>query len=319
MTLIWKGAAALGLAAFACVAAGGNQAFAQQPTAAQAVDEIVVTARRTGIPVWRVTGPKTTIVLIGAIEGVAKDTRWDPGALTETLRKADRVMYPSAVGLTLSSPFQIFGLLLKARKMATLPKGQSLAGLLPAPQFQRLVALKNRGVLKRGFERKHPLAVAEDLRDYAEGKRGYGPGALQFVEKAVRKHKIKTVPIRTMNAKPVLNDFFKSPPQNYIPCLMSAVALVEAGPGAVKVRSDAWAQRRVPEALATQAEKTAVACHPTSWGIIPRPDVKPQVRKLMQEPQLTVAVMSLGSLGQPNGVLDDLTAAGFDVQGPRWK
>jgi uncharacterized protein YbaP (TraB family) len=319
MTLIWKGAAALGLAAFACVAAGGNQALAQQSTAAQAADEIVVTARRTGIPVWRVTGPKTTIVLIGAIEGVAKDTRWDPGALTETLRKADRVMYPSAVGLTLSSPFQVFGVLMKARKMATLPKGQTLAGLVPAQQFQRLVALKNRGVLKSGFERKHPLAVAEDLRDHAKGKRGYGPGALQFVQKAVRKHKIKTVPITTMKAKPVLDDFFKSPPQNYIPCLLSAVSLVEAGPGAVKARSDAWAQRRVPEALGSPAEKTAVACHPSSWGIIPRPDLKPQVRKLMQEPQLTVAVVSLGSLAQSNGVLDDLTAAGFEVQGPRWK
>jgi uncharacterized protein YbaP (TraB family) len=317
MNLIWKGAAALGLAALACAA--GDHALAQQSAAGQAADEIVVTARRTGIPVWRVTGPKTTIVLIGAIEGVAKDTRWDPGALTETLRKADRVMYPSAVGLTLSSPFQIFGLLLKARKMATLPKGQSLAGLVPAQQFQRLVALKNRGVLKAGFERKHPLAVAEDLRDHAKGKRGYGPGALQFVEKAVRKHKVKTVPIRTMNAKPILNDFFKSPPQNYIPCLMSAVALVEAGPGAVKARSDAWAQRRVPEALGSPAEKTAAACHPSSWGIIPRPDLKPQIRKLMQEPQLTVAVVGLGSLAHPNGVLDDLSAAGFEVQGPRWK
>jgi uncharacterized protein YbaP (TraB family) len=319
MTSILKRAAALGLVASACAAAGGSQAFAQQPTTAQAADEIVVTARRTGIPVWRVTGPKTTVVLIGAIDGVSKDTRWDPGALTETLRKADRVMYPSAVGLTLSSPFQVFGLLMKARKMATLPKGQSLADLVPPQQFQRLVALKNRGILKAGFERKHPLAVAEDLRDHAKGKRGYGPGAVQFVEKAVRKHKIKTVPIRTLNAKPILNDFFKSPPQNYVPCLMSAVALVEAGPGAVKARSDAWAQRRVPEVLGSQAEKTALACHPGSWGIVPRTELKPQIRKLMQEPQLTVAVVGLGGLAQPNGVLDDLTAAGLEVQGPRWK
>lgn len=305
---------ALGMSIAAAPAAWGAQA-----PDAQQVQEIVVTAQRSGVPVWRVDGPKTTIFLVGSIDGVSKDTRWNPGALTETLRKADRVMYPSTIGLTLSSPFQVFGLLMKARKMATLPKGQTLSGLMPPQQFQRLVALKNRGVLKAGFERKHPLAVAENLRDYAKGKRGNGPNAMQFVQKAVRKHKIKTVPIRTMNAKPVLNDFFASPPRNYIPCLMSAVALVEAGPGAIKARSDAWAQRRVPETLGSPAEKTSVACHPGSWGLIPRPDLKPQIRKLMHEPQLTVAVVSLGSLAQAGGVLDDLAAAGFEVSGPRWK
>ncbi|HEX8533588.1 MAG TPA: TraB/GumN family protein, partial [Allosphingosinicella sp.] len=263
-------------------------------------------------------GPKTSIVLIGSIEGVSKDTRWDPGALTDTLRKADRVMFPSMVGLT-ASPFAIFGIIWQARKMATLPKGQTLAQFMPADQFQRLVALKNRGVLKAGFERSHPLVVAEDLRDAAKGKRGYGPGAGQYVERAAKKYKLKRVPITSYKAKPILKDFFASPPRNYVPCLLSAVTLAEAGPGAIKEHSDAWAQRRVPDVLASPAEKTAEACSPKNWGIIPNTDLRPLMRRLMTEPQLTVAVVSLGSLARPGGVLDDLAAAGFDIQGPRWK
>ncbi len=45
----------------------------------------------------------------------------------------------------------------------------------------------------------------------------------------------------------------------------------------------------------------------------------PQIRRLMSEPQLTVAVVSLGTLAEVGGVLDDLQAAGFTVQGPRWR
>lgn len=198
-------------------------------------------------------------------------------------------------------------------------KGQSLANFMRPDQFQRLVALKNRGVLKAGFERKHPLHVSFKLRDIAEGKTGYGPGAADYVQRAVRKHKIKTVPITTIKAKSLAGDFFAAPPQMHVPCLLASVALLEAGPGAVKTRSDAWAERRVADVLASPAEKATDSCSPKSWGILPLGDLKPRIRRLMSEPQLTVAVVSLGTLAEVGGVLDDLQAAGFNVQGPRWR
>jgi hypothetical protein len=284
----------------------------------QQADEIVVTARRTGIPVWRVTGPQTSIVLVGSIDGVAKGTRWDPAALTATLRKADRVMFPGMMQLT-GSPFALIGYFMKFKRQARLPKGQSLARMMPPAQFQRLVALKNRGILKAGFESRHPLHLAGDLRDLAKGKSGYGVDADEYVFRAVRKHKIKTVPLTTMTAKPLIQEFFKIPPQRFVPCLLDAVALVEAGPGTVKARSDAWAERRVPEVVASPADKVVETCSPKSFGLVPRPDLSLQTKRLLAEPQLTVAVVDVRSLARPGGVLDDLAAAGFQVQGPPWK
>ena len=284
----------------------------------QQADEIVVTARRTGIPVWRVTGPKTSLVLIGSIDGVAKDTKWDPGALTETLVKADRVMFPGMLQLT-GSPFALLGYFMKFKRQAQLPKGQSLAQMMPREQFQRLVALKDRGILKPGFERRHPLHLASDLRDLAKGKRGYGVDADQYVFRAVRKHKIKTVPLKTMTAKPLLQEYFKIPPQRFIPCLLGAVALAEAGPGTVKARSDAWAERRVPDVLASPADKVHAACSPRSFGMLGGPDFSLEMRQLMADPKLIVAVVDLRTLAAAGGVLDDLAAAGFQIQGPRWK
>ena len=299
----------------------GLSLFVQAPLPAQtpdSTDEIVVTARRTGIPVWRVTGPKTSIVLIGSINGVDKGTKWDPGALTQTLRMADRVMFPNIIQLT-GSPFALIGYLAKWRKQATLPKGQTLADHMPADQFQRLVALQRKGVLKAGFERKHPFHLAMDLQESAEGKGGGGLEATSSVRRAVKKHKLKTVPITSMKAKPVLNDYFASSPRNYVPCLLDTVAVLEAGSGTVKARSDAWAERRVTDVLASPADKMYAACTPAAMGIVDLEGFAPQIRRMMEEPQLTVAVVSVRWLARRNGVLDNLAAAGFKIQGPRWR
>jgi uncharacterized protein YbaP (TraB family) len=296
----------------ACVSAS-----AQAPSAVRS-DEIVVTAQRTGIPVWRVNSPTTTLVLIGSINGVAKDTRWDAAALTETLRKADRVMFPSMTQLS-GSPFQLIGMYAKWRKQATLPKGQSLAQLLPPEQFRRLVALQQRGVLKPGFERTHPFHLANALRKHAEGKRGSQSPASEVVRQTVKKFKIKTVPIETARLKTLAGDYFATPAKAYVPCLIDSIALVEAGPGTVKARSDAWAQRRVTDVMRSPANKVWDSCQPPALDNIPRADFRGQVRSLLAQPQLTVAVVELDSLARPGGLLDSLDAAGFDVRGPRWK
>jgi len=309
------GLALLGATAFGPTA---TAQVGQAPPPAQQIDEIVVTARRIGIPVWRVTGPRTSIVLIGSIGAVAKGTRWDPGALAATLRKADRVMFPDVTGIGVS-PFSMAGYYIKFRRMGTLPKGQSLAGMMSPAQFRQLTALKDRGVLKAGFERRHPLHLSIKLRDMVKDKVGEAPGVDRFVRQIVNKHKLRMVPIRSVPAKSFADDFFATPARAYVPCLMASAALAHAGPGAVRERSRAWAERRVPDVLASPAETVLDACVPPAALKIDRVDLRPQIRGLMAEPRLTVAVVGLASLAKPGGILDDLTRAGFKVTGPAWR
>ena len=259
-------------------------------------------------------------MLVGAIEGVAKDTRWDPAPLTEALLKADRVMFPDTLSVT-ASPFAMVGYLMRWRKHATLPKGQTLAQMMRPEQFARLTALKKRGVLKSGFERKHPFHLALSLRKAANGARGYGAGASEFVTRTARKHKLKLVPIAQAKAKPLAEELFTARPESHIPCLMDAVTMAEAGPAAVKARSDAWAQRRVPNVINSPAEKVYQSCWPagSKHDIDPSSGLLPTMRRLLATSGVTVAVVSLDSLAQNGGILDDLKAAGYDVRGPRWR
>ena len=60
------------------------------------------------------------------------------------------------------------------------------------------------------------------------------------------------------------------------------------------------------------------SCTPVAMGVVELEAFAPQIRRLLEEPQLTVAVVNLRALARRNGVLDDLAAAGFKIQGPRW-
>lgn len=283
-------------------------------------EEIVVTAQRSGIPVWRVSGPQTTIVLVGTINGVSKNTNWDPAPLTAALLKADRVMFPGSVKLAISA-FSAIGYLPKFLKFATLPKGRSLKDMMPPDQFARLIALQKRGVLKAGFERRHPLFLAYLLRRAAEGKKGLGPDPDKFVNNFARKNKLKLVPLASIKAKPLATDLFASAPTTHVPCLLDAITLAEAGPGAIKARSDAWAQRRVPDVMASTAERMFHSCWPSGTDADRRvgQNLRRSVRQILAQPQVTVAVVSLDALAERGGVLDELVSAGFDVRGPKWR
>lgn len=320
MRLLKTAVLGFSLAAVSAGAAAQTGPASTQRTEEQQAEEIVVTAQRSGIPVWRVKGAGSTIVLVGTIDNVAKETRWDPAALSAALLQADKVMFPTSGSVSISSPFAAISYLARLNKMRSLPKGQTLAQMTTPAQFARLTALRDRGVLKPGFERTHPLFVAYSLGETARGKTGYGPDASSYVRRTIKKNKIKMVPTLGFKAKPVVDDLTRSAPQTHIPCLMSAVALVEAGPGAIKAHSDAWAARRVADVLNSPAQKIERACWPSNSVFEKQvtAGLKPTIRRLLAEPRSTVAVMSLYALARPGGVLDDLKAAGFDVRGPRW-
>jgi hypothetical protein len=282
------------------------------------VEDILVTGRRSGVPLWTVRSETTTLILVGAIQGVAKTTYWDPTALTQALRKADRVMFPQSQNFT-ASPFSLIGWLAKWNAMGSLPKGQSLAGIAGPDAIRRLAALRARRMVRDDYERRHPLHLSGDLRDRAKGDIDYARTAADYVRKAVKDYDLTMVPIRRSKAKPLVKDLFASTPEEHLPCLRAAIAMAEAGPEAVQARSDAWAARRVPEVIASPADGVYQSCWPATELLESSDELTDEMKLLLSEPQVTVAVLTLHSLAGTGGVLDGLQAAGFDIQGPAWK
>jgi hypothetical protein len=305
------------MAASALASAAPAPAQNRADDRAQAED-IIVTGRRSGVPMWTVRSDRTTLVLVGAIHGVSKTTHWDPAALTDALRKADRVMFPESQAFT-ASPFRVIGWLAKWNAMGSLPKGVSLGGIAGPEAMRRLAALRARSMVRADYDRRHPLHLAGDLRDRAKGDIDYGRTAADYVRKAIKEHKLNSVPIRRSKARPLVKDLFASTPEEHVPCLQAAIAMAEAGPAAVQARSDAWAARRVPEVIASPADKVYEICWPATEVGQPSSELTEEMKLLLSEPDVTVAVLHLRSLAASGGILDGLEAAGFDIQGPAWK
>lgn len=309
----YKGAAVLAAVMLASSAPAQNAADDRAQ-----VEDIVVTGRRSGVPLWTVRSEHTTLVLVGAIPGVSRTTHWDPAALTAALRKADRVMFPQSQAFT-ASPFSLIGWLAKYNAMGSLPKGRSLAGIAGPDEMRRLAALRAQGRVRGDYETRHPLHLAGDLRDRAKGDIDYGRTAADYVRRALKDHKLTMVPIPRSKAKPLVKDLFASTPEEHLPCLRAAIAMAEGGPAAVQARSDAWAARRVPEVLASPADGVYESCWPATEVLDSAAELTEEMKRLLTDPQVTVAVLSLRSIARPGGVLDGLAAAGFDIQGPAWK
>lgn len=310
----------IGAAALAAIAlASSTPAPAQNAAERAQIEDIVVTGRRSGVPMWTVRSEATTLVLVGGINGVSKRTKWDPAALTEAMRKADRVMFPQSYALT-ASPFRAIGWIAKWNKMGSLPKEQSLAAIAGPRAMRRLAALRARDMVRADYDRRHPLHLSNDLRDRAKGDIDYSRNVADYAASAARKHKLaEVVPVQRSKAKPVIKDLFASTPQEHLPCLEAALTMAEAGPAAVQARSDAWAERRVPEVLASPADPVHERCWPSGVFAERNTELLPQMKRLLTEPQITVAVLGLRTLAERGGILDGLEAAGFDIQGPAWK
>jgi hypothetical protein len=239
----------------------------------------------------------------------------------EALRRADRVMFPQSMALT-ASPFSAIGWIAKWKKMASLPKGQNLAQFVAPDHMRRLAALEARGVANENYASRHPLHLGRDLQDEAKGEIDYSRNAAEYVSRAVKKYDLPVAvdPIARGKAKPVVKDLFASSPEEHVPCLLDSITAAEAGPGAVQARSDAWAARRVKEVLASPADGFHNSCWPHGAGLGPtNEDLVAQMRQLLGEDKVTVAVLGLRSLAETGGILDRLQAAGYDIQGPEWK
>lgn len=264
-------------------------------------------------------------MLVGSIDDVTPGTKWDPASLDAALARADRVMFPESRSASLGL-FSAFGAVRKILKQRTLPKKQTLQSIATPAQWARLVALRDRGVLKPGFERRHPWHLAGTLTSTVGDGRKSAPGADSYARRFLKKNKAKLVPTTQIAFKPFATEFFGSAPAAHMPCLMEAVTLAEAGAAGTEARartadarSAAWSERRVPDALA--ARSPARTCWPkgTPMDGARETTLSPTVRGLLAKPEVTLAVVSLDALAKPGGVLDDLVAAGFDVRGPRWR
>ena len=284
---------------------------------ATTVDEVVVTARRAGSPIWQVEQGGSMVILVGAIGGVPRDFAWRPEALEAATARSQRILYPQQAEASISD---LLRLVWRMRTIARLPNGTTSADHL-SPALQARLEAVMAGERGDGWRTQSFVALGFDLLEKAGLERG-GRGATDAVRRAAREADVDGKPVGIVRGDELIDNLITQPPSIYLPCIEAAIAAAEAGPSGAAERLEAWRSLRVPDVLATPLDKALNVCWPSG-----DPEIAPLLRTqwaqaataALGEAGVTLAVAPLRILAEPGGVLDQLEAQGLEVTGPVWK
>lgn len=309
----------LGFAGLVALAAAPLAAQDPAPPEENAPENaIVVSAQRSGAPMWTVTTATGTVILVGEIRAIPKATPWEPARLEEATRAADRVIL-SARGKI--SPGDILRLIFSGSKFTKLPDKTVASEYLAPEQWARLSALGT--AHEEDYTRQSFLLTSfQMLRKELRFNRDTGADASDVVEKAADKADVPTTRAGTLRGEDILDALADAPPSAHIPCLTAAMDAVEAGPQIVEERATNWRRYKIPAVMANPLESALGKCWPwadETIGTELRTIWVDRITEASAAKGTTLAVVPLRVLAEGGGVLDQLELRGFDIAGPPWK
>ncbi len=291
-------------------------AIAQEPAPTE--NSIVVTAQRSGAPMWTIDTPSGTIILVGEIRAIPKTTPWQPDRLKDATGQAQRVILGARPKI---SPGDILRLMFSGSKFTKLPGKTEASEYLSPEQWARLSALGD--AHKEDYARQSFLMTAfEMLRKELRFNRDTADDASDVVRKAADKAKVPTTHAATLRGEDILDNLADAPPTAHIACLTAAMDALEAGPDIIEMRAADWRRYDIPAVMANPLESALGQCWPwadETLGSELRTIWVDNITAAQTETGVTLAVVPLRVLAEEDGVLDRLSAQGLDISGPVWK
>ncbi|MFM7347927.1 MAG: TraB/GumN family protein [Erythrobacter sp.] len=292
--------------------------LAAQDEPAESENAIVVTAQRSGAPMWTVTTATGTVILVGEIRAIPESTPWEPARLEEATRQADRVILGARPKI---SPGDIFRLMLGGDKVTKLPKKTVASDYLSETEWARLSALGK--AHKEDYERQSFLLTSfRMLRKELRFNRDTAREPADVVKDAAEKAKVPIARAGTLRGEDIIDTLFAAPPTDHIPCLKAAMNAVDAGQQVVEQRGSDWRRYRIPAVMANPLETALGRCWPwadETLGSELRSIWVERIAEASAAKGTTLAVVPLRVLAESGGVLDQLEQRGFDIAGPPWK
>lgn len=305
--------------------------LAQQPApavGAGAIDEITITGERPGPGLWKASRDGHVLWLMGTLEPLPKRMTWHSAQVERVIAAAQQVLPASTSVKADAGPIALVGLYFSVRKAQRLPDGQTLAGVLPPPQYQRLQALRQRFAPGLKLDGLRPMVAAQRL--YEEALSASGLRADREVEKSVlRMARSHDVPVeenvlRLEDPKGLLAELDHIPMEAELRCLDVTLARLESDLPALRDRATAWAVGDVAALRRLRQNEERTAC----WEAV---ELSPRLHALIDAQRArrvqrldaarvthasTLALLPIDQLLAPDGVLETLRRMGYAIEEP---
>ncbi|EAQ28811.1 hypothetical protein NAP1_14468 [Erythrobacter sp. NAP1] len=267
---------------------------------------------------WFIETPTGTVILVGEIRAVPKSTPWRPDRLEEATKEANRVIIRARPKF---SPGDVLRLIFRGGRFTKLPDGSVAADYLDAPQRARLAALEEE--YDKDYDRRSFLMTSFDLLarrlDFDDETTD---DATEVVKDAADDADIPIIRPERFRGEDLLDNLAEADPRSHIPCLEAAMGATEAGQDIIDKRGADWRRYDVPAVMENPLEIALGQCWPWAddeLGEEIRSQWVGMIADASRQPGVTVAVVPLRVLAEPDGVLDQLEAEGFPIGGPNWR
>jgi uncharacterized protein YbaP (TraB family) len=288
------------------------------------LDEVVVTGERTGPGMWHVHRGAAQVWILGSMSPLPKGITWRSKQVEQVLDGAGQVLVqkPFEIGIA-----RILWLLLTEHKVLMVGGGKRLKDVLPPDLHARFAVERAKYTDdKEKWERFRPLIAAAFLQQAAFHQVGLSTrldlGAA--VRTLAKKHRVRVEEIKIAGVGDVMDALKTLPPATENTCVAAALVTIERDLPRLLDRAQAWASGNV-ERIAKLREPAEVdACRAALDTGVGAADLIARMRyawltsieKYLQHDGATLAVVNMDLLLESGGLLDELRAAGYDIDAP---
>jgi hypothetical protein len=284
------------------------------------IETVVVTARKPGPVMWRVTKGDSSVVLIGFVGPVPKGLSWNKDGVTDALTGARQLLTNATASVGL---FEGLWYLTWHSGDVYLPGGTTVDKMLPDSLRKRYVA----ALAKSHHDADHyatlrpPLALLRLEGDVIDAEDLTGKEPAKSIEDIARHLGVSAKPVASYEALPMLRALPQMSAAANEACVKDALDDLDDIAAHAKPAAQAWAVGDLDTLKANWSDQRFQSCIQLVPGVsvlFQRAvhDSVAAVNAALTKPGKTVMIASFGALLKKDGVLDSLKAEGLQIEEP---
>jgi len=288
------------------------------------LDEVVVTSERSGPGLWHVHSGTGDVWILGSLSPLPKGITWRSKQVKQVLDTTNRVVLqkPFEIGVA-----RVLWLLITERSLLMVTGGKRLHDVMPQAVHDRFAAQRAKYTNDADkWEHYRPIIAAAFLQQAAFHAAGLSTrldlGAA--VRALAEKHHVRIEDLKIAGVRDAIDELKTMSPTAENTCVDASLVTIERDLPRLVERADAWAAGNIERLRSLREPAEVDACRAALTEGAGAADLFAMVKqtwfetlqKYLQSGGVTLAVVNTDLLLEQGGVLDELRAKGYQVEGP---
>ena len=301
----------------------GNASRAEDAPA-QVLDEVVVTGERTGPEMWHVHREASDLWILGSMSPLPKGITWRSKQFEQVLEHTNQVVIPKPFEVGIA---RILWLLITERDILLVRGGKRLKDVMPPALYARFSVLREQyHESSDKWEHYRPIIAAAFLQRTVfhavnlSTQLDLGAAVRMLAEK----HKVRVEELKIAGVHDALDALKTMPPATENACVEASLVTMEKDLSRLRDRADAWASGNIERIRSLREPSEVDACRAALDAGTGAAELIATVRRTwvdnmdhyLHRDGVTVAVVNMDMLLEKGGILDELRAKGYAIEGP---